>query len=60
MTSGSARRSRPASCCKSCSFADLCKIELEGGNAKLVRRSEYKIRERRTFEASEEVEALTE
>ena len=38
--------------CKSCSFADLCKIELSGGNAALVERAEFKVRERRTFDVA--------
>lgn len=45
--------------CQSCSFKDLCTTELMGGNVELMIKSEYKIRERRTFtetspEATEE------
>lgn len=45
--------------CQSCSFRDLCTTELMGGNVELMIRTEYKIRERRTFtttspEATEE------
>lgn len=42
--------------CQSCSFKDLCKIELQGGNAALVIKSEYKIRERKVFAESVEAE----
>lgn len=42
--------------CQSCSFKELCTAELTGGNAELVRRTEYKVRERKVFAeaASEE------
>lgn len=33
--------------CQSCSFADICRTELVGGNAKLVLATEYTVRERR-------------
>lgn len=36
--------------CRSCSFYDLCQTELVGGNVDIVLRTEYKIRERRTFD----------
>ena len=42
--------------CQSCSFLDICRMELSGGNAKLMIETEYKIRERKSFEVSEEVE----
>lgn len=35
--------------CRSCSFRDLCTSELNGGNTALVLKSEYEIRQRRTF-----------
>ena len=40
--------------CQSCSFADLCKAELQGQDAALVERTYYEIRERRTFETTKE------
>jgi hypothetical protein len=40
--------------CQSCSFKDLCTTELNGGNVKLMIRTEYVKRERRVFEESEE------
>lgn len=40
--------------CQSCSFADLCKAELQGQDAALVERSYYTIRERRSFTKTEE------
>lgn len=42
--------------CQSCSFLDICRTELSGGNSKLMIQTEYKIRERKTIEVSEEVE----
>jgi CRISPR/Cas system-associated exonuclease Cas4 (RecB family) len=42
--------------CQSCSFLDICRTELSGGNSKLMIETEYKIRERKSFEVSEEVE----
>lgn len=35
--------------CQSCSFRDLCSTELMGGNVELMKKTEYKIRERREF-----------
>lgn len=40
--------------CKTCSFNSICSAELSGFNAELVKRTEYKPRERRTFNTSEE------
>jgi len=37
--------------CQSCSFRDICSTELVGGNVELMKKTEYKIRERRTFTA---------
>lgn len=42
--------------CQSCSFLDICRTELVGGNGKLMIETEYKIRERKTIEVSEEAE----
>lgn len=43
--------------CQSCSFRDLCTTELIGGNTALMLKTEYVVRERRTFsDASVEVE----
>lgn len=42
--------------CQSCSFLDLCRTELTGGNGKLMIETEYKIRERKEFAISEETE----
>lgn len=42
--------------CQSCSFLDICRTELSGGNSKLMIQTEYKIRERKTIEVSEEVD----
>lgn len=42
--------------CQSCSFLDICRTELSGGNAKLMIQTEYKIRERKQIAVSEEVE----
>jgi CRISPR/Cas system-associated exonuclease Cas4 (RecB family) len=42
--------------CQSCSFLDICRTELSGGNSKLMIETEYKIRERKEFVVSEEVE----
>jgi hypothetical protein len=33
--------------CQSCSFKDICSTELVGGNVELMKKTEYKIRERR-------------
>lgn len=38
--------------CKSCSFKDICTTELIGGNVNLMLKTEYVVRERRTFAAS--------
>lgn len=35
--------------CQSCSFRDICSTELVGGNVELMKKTEYKIRERRVF-----------
>jgi hypothetical protein len=35
--------------CQSCSFRDLCSTELMGGNVELMKKTEYKIRERKEF-----------
>ena len=35
--------------CQSCSFRDICSTELVGGNVELMKKTEYKIRERRAF-----------
>lgn len=35
--------------CQSCSFRDICSTELMGGNVELMKKTEYKIRERREF-----------
>lgn len=40
--------------CQSCSFLDVCRTELSGGNVKLMIQTEYKIRERKAFAVSEE------
>lgn len=40
--------------CQSCSFLDLCRTELTGGNSKLMIETEYTIRERKEFVVSEE------
>lgn len=42
--------------CQSCSFLDVCRTELSGGNVKLMIQTEYKIRERKAFAVSEEKE----
>lgn len=42
--------------CQSCSFLDICRTELVGGNGKLMMKTEYKLRERKEIAASEEVE----
>jgi hypothetical protein len=42
--------------CQSCSFLDICRTELAGGNSKLMIQTEYKIRERKEFVVSEEVD----
>lgn len=41
--------------CQSCSFLDICRTELSGGNGKLMMKTEYKIRERKEIVTSEEV-----
>lgn len=35
--------------CQSCSFRDICSTELMGGNVELMKKTEYKIRERKVF-----------
>lgn len=35
--------------CQSCSFRDICSIELMGGNVELIKKTDYKIRERKSF-----------
>lgn len=42
--------------CQSCSFLDICRTELSGGNSALMIQTEYKIRERKAFAVSEEKE----
>lgn len=42
--------------CQSCSFLDICRTELSGGNSKLMIQTEYKIRERKEIAISEEAE----
>lgn len=43
--------------CQSCSFLDVCRTELSGGNTKLMIATEYKVRERGPeFEISQEAE----
>lgn len=42
--------------CQSCSFLDICRTELSGGNSKLMIQTEYKIRERKQIAVSEEQE----
>jgi CRISPR/Cas system-associated exonuclease Cas4 (RecB family) len=42
--------------CQSCSFLDICRTELVGGNGKLMMETEYKIRERKEITVSEEAE----
>ena len=42
--------------CQSCSFLDICRTELSGGNSKLMIQTEYKIRERKEIAISEEQE----
>lgn len=42
--------------CQSCSFLDICRTELVGGNGKLMMETEYKVRERKQIQVSEEVE----
>lgn len=41
--------------CQSCSFLDICRTELAGGNSELMIKTEYKIRERKQFAVSEEI-----
>lgn len=43
--------------CQSCNFKELCTAELTGGNAELVRRTEYKVRERKVFAEEASAEA---
>lgn len=40
--------------CQSCSFRSICEAEMNGDNTALVLRSEYKRRERKTFDAVSE------
>ena len=42
--------------CQSCSFLDICRTELSGGNSKLMIQTEYKIRERKQIAVSAEQE----
>jgi hypothetical protein len=42
--------------CQSCSFRDLCSTELMGGNVELMKKTEYKIRERKEFSLPSEME----
>lgn len=42
--------------CQSCSFLDICRTELSGGNTKLMIQTEYKIRERKQIAVSEDKE----
>lgn len=42
--------------CQSCSFIDVCRTELSGGNVQLMIQTEYKIRERKQFATTEEKE----
>ncbi len=42
--------------CQSCSFRDLCSTELMGGNVELMKKTEYKIRERKEFSLPTEME----
>ena len=42
--------------CQSCSFKDICSTELIGGNVELMKKTEYKIRERKQFVASPDKE----
>lgn len=44
--------------CRSCDFKALCTIELTGGNAELMKKTEYQVRERKVFseEASPDAE----
>lgn len=42
--------------CQSCSFRDLCSTELMGGNVELMKKTEYKIRERKEFSLPTETE----
>lgn len=43
--------------CQSCSFLDVCRTELSGGNSKLMIETEYKIRERKEFQVTQEIES---
>ena len=42
--------------CQSCSFRDLCSTELMGGNVELMKKTEYKIRERKQFAVTSETD----
>jgi hypothetical protein len=42
--------------CQSCSFRDLCSTELMGGNVELMKKTEYKIRQRKEFSLPTEME----
>lgn len=42
--------------CQSCSFKDICSTELVGGNVELMKKTEYKIRERKQFVATPDKE----
>lgn len=40
--------------CNSCSFRDLCRTELVGGNSKIVIDTEYVVRERKEFDVTDD------
>lgn len=40
--------------CNSCSFRDICRTELVGGNVKIVIDTEYVVRERKEFEVTDD------
>jgi len=41
--------------CQSCSFRDLCSIELMDGNVELLKKTDYKVRERKSFTVPSEM-----
>lgn len=41
--------------CQSCSFRDLCSIELMDGNVELIKKTDYKVRERKSFTVPSEM-----
>jgi len=43
--------------CQSCSFKDICSTELVGGNVELMKKTEYKIRERRQIGVTNDKES---